>query len=615
MSKIVHSSTDLNNTILDHIQSARRKGSSLDLHINSGNRQGIVQIRSGQLLSATTGKLNGNGAVLTLVSLENTTIAIDEQSAPVPKNISLSLEQILHYTSSLQTQSQKQIPVDEEKYLEDALLLFFQFKNKQAAELLLRILRQNRFYYPAWLWQSRLLTRDDYIIKALDEAYRWGNDDRDVWRESRKMRPQLEDIPESVKRCVFCWSLLDEGTTCGHCKASLIVTGQPLASDIKQEEIQQSLVYYHRALEKDPENARIAYTLSLGSFNLKQYEKALPLMRDAVRLSPQSTLYRKSLSLLLTLAKANDRNPEPEARKAPRHQSSQATVMMVEDSKTSRKVLSMLFERLGYRIVEAENGAEAMAKAQSASIDLILLDLMLPDINGHELLPKLRQLKGMKNIPVIMLTGRQDSTDRLLGIQSGASEYVTKPFDPKKLTELVQQYIKKTRDPNKAPLPSLTTNTLKADQPTAPATGISKQQTGESQKRGTPVISPASVKNSQKSIFVIEDSQTSRKVISMILGRNGYHIHEATTGQEALELAPNIQPDLILLDVMLPDTTGYNILPQLKEMPHIKDLPVVMLTGKTAPSDRMKGMLAGSNEYLTKPFNPQKLLSVIRGYL
>ena len=289
--------------------------------------------------------------------------------------------------------------------------------------------------------------------------------------------------------------------------------------------------------------------------------------------------------------------------------------MMVEDSKTSRKVLSMLFERLGYRIVEAENGAEAMAKAQSASIDLILLDLMLPDINGHELLPKLRQLKGMKNIPVIMLTGRQDSTDRQLGIQSGASEYVTKPFDPKKLTELVQQYIKKTRDQNKAPLPSLTTNTLKADQPTAPATGISQQQTGESQKKGTPVISAASVKNSQKSIFVIEDSQTSRKVISMILGRNGYHIHEATTGQEALELAPNIQPDLILLDVMLPDTTGYNILPQLKEMPHIKDLPVVMLTGKTAPSDRMKGMLAGSNEYLTKPFNPQKLLSVIRGYL
>ena len=101
----------------------------------------------------------------------------------------------------------------------------------------------------------------------------------------------------------------------------------------------------------------------------------------------------------------------------------------------------------------------------------------------------------------------------------------------------------------------------------------------------------------------------------MVLGRNGFTIHEATTGEEALNLATSIRPDLVLLDVMLPDMTGYTILPQLKELPHFKDLPVIMLTGKSGSTDRMKGMLAGTNEYLTKPFNPQKLLSVIGGYL
>lgn len=609
MSNDAHSSASLNYTILDQLQSSRRKGSNLDLRINSKHRKGVLQMRNGQLLSATTGNLHGNGAALALVRLQDAEIELHEESGHVQKTISLSLEQILHYTSSLQPQPQELASADEDQLLDQALLLFFQFKNKQSIELLLRILRQNRFYYPAWLWQSRLLTRQDYIIKALDEAYRWGNDDRDIWREARKMRPQLEDIPESVKRCAFCWSLLEEGTSCQHCKASLIVTGQPLASDIKQEEIQHALGYFHRALEQDPENARIAYTLSLGYFNLKQYEKALPLMREAVKFSPQSSTYRKNLSLLLTLVKANARKTEPETQQPVAPGNSKATVLMVEDSKTSRKVLSMLFERLDYSIVEAENGEKALEKARGNAIDLVLLDLMLPDINGHELLPKLREIKGLQDVPVIMLTGRQDSTDRLLGIQSGASEYVTKPFDPQKLTALVQQYIENNKGNAAAAPASLTGASARPSEPAAKTAPVLKPQPTTSPRKPNPV------RNGQKSIFVIEDSKTSRKVISMILGRNGYHIHEATTGQEALDMAPHIQPDLILLDVMLPDTTGYTILPRLKELQHIQDLPVVMLTGKSAPADRMKGMLAGSNEYLTKPFDPQKLLSVIKGYL
>jgi len=122
-------------------------------------------------------------------------------------------------------------------------------------------------------------------------------------------------------------------------------------------------------------------------------------------------------------------------------------------------------------------------------------------------------------------------------------------------------------------------------------------------------------KNGQKSIFVIEDSKTSRKVLSMVLGRNNYHIYEAETGDQALALARKIEPDLVLLDVMLPDMTGYDILPQLRQLPHFAELPVIMLTGKSAATDRMKGMLVGTNEYLTKPFNPEKLISVIRNYI
>ena len=65
----------------------------------------------------------------------------------------------------------------------------------------------------------------------------------------------------------------------------------------------------------------------------------------------------------------------------------------------------------------------------------------------------------------------------------------------------------------------------------------------------------------------------------------------------------------------LPDTTGYEVLPQLRSHDYYKDIPVVMLTGKTGAADRIKGMMSGTNEYLTKPFNPEKLISVINKYL
>jgi len=114
---------------------------------------------------------------------------------------------------------------------------------------------------------------------------------------------------------------------------------------------------------------------------------------------------------------------------------------------------------------------------------------------------------------------------------------------------------------------------------------------------------------------VIEDSQTSRKVISMVLSRAGFQILEASTGLEGIKLGGECTPSLVLLDVMLPDMNGYEILPQLKAMSHLMDVPVIMLTGRTGSTDRVMGMRAGASEYLTKPFNPQKLVEILNKYL
>lgn len=74
-------------------------------------------------------------------------------------------------------------------------------------------------------------------------------------------------------------------------------------------------------------------------------------------------------------------------------------------------------------------------------------------------------------------------------------------------------------------------------------------------------------------------------------------------------------PDLILLDLMLPDMTGYELFPKLKTISGFDEIPVFILTGKRAPTDKMKGMLLGTNEYVTKPFNPEKLVGLIKRYM
>jgi twitching motility two-component system response regulator PilG len=612
--------------LLDYLKNAYLQKINVDISVEDKTRQGEVQIREGVIVSAHCGLLHGNGAILTLVQMDTPHIEATESSDQVQKTVYFTIQQIERFLNALKTSPVSTDHVDEEAVLLEAKLLFFQFRYKLAVEKLVSILRCNRFFYPAWLWQSRILTRQDYISKALDEAYRWGNHDQDIWRESRKIRPQLGNGAEPVKRCIFCWSILSNANSCDHCKAFLIITGQPLPTDIKLEEIKFTLSLYEQALQSDKNNSRTAYSLALGYFNLKEYPKALKYLSIANKLSPQSTLYKKSLSLLLAIARTHSDTKRYTTTQPSENSCGDATILMIEDSQTSRKVLTMLFKRLRYTVIEAATGAAALAAAADNKPDLILLDVMLPDINGHELLPKLRKLKHVSNIPVIMLTGKQGSKDKMLSIQAGISEFVSKPFNPQKLTELIKLYLPqsgKTAYSRRTAVSELpgnikTTNHIQTTVLPPSTSAPSGNMTNPAKSTSDIQVSPAPTlqqKNGKKSIFVIEDSQTSRKVLSMILGRNGFDIYEATTGQEAIQLAHTIQPDLVLLDVMLPDMTGYTVLPQLKQIAHFETLPVIMLTGKRAPSDRMKGMLAGSNEYLTKPFNPEKLLSVIGGYI
>lgn len=118
-----------------------------------------------------------------------------------------------------------------------------------------------------------------------------------------------------------------------------------------------------------------------------------------------------------------------------------------------------------------------------------------------------------------------------------------------------------------------------------------------------------------KKILVIEDSPTTRKVIKTNLQNNGFLVVESDDGVGALSKLALEQPDLVVLDVMLPKLDGYSILYMIRHNNELKDTPVIMLTSKAKLTDKVRGKLSSANAYLTKPFDPDNLISEVEKHV
>lgn len=116
-------------------------------------------------------------------------------------------------------------------------------------------------------------------------------------------------------------------------------------------------------------------------------------------------------------------------------------------------------------------------------------------------------------------------------------------------------------------------------------------------------------------ILVIEDSPAQRTVIAKFLGNNKFNVTVANNGADALEQISSNRPDLVLLDIVLPQYNGYEVCRRIKLNPETKDVLVVLCSSKINKADLYWGMKQGANAYITKPFQPRELLMTIRDLL
>lgn len=242
------------------------------------------------------------------------------------------------------------------------------------------------------------------------------------------------------------------------------------------------------------------------------------------------------------------------------------SLLVVDDNEMNRELLQRRLESFGHLVSVAEDGRRALERLTVEQYDLVLLDIMMPEIDGYEVLKTMRANPKHKNTPVMMVTAVNDTENVVRCINMGANDFVAKPFDPSVLKTRVTKLLEKR----------------------AKAAGGDR----ESINTGAP-----------GTVLVVDDSDTSRKIISGQLKQLGYEVVQAEDGASGIATAKQVVPDTILLDVIMPELDGIEVLQRLKNDDVTKNIPVIMLSANDDSQMIAACMSAGALDYIVKPFN------------
>ena len=260
-------------------------------------------------------------------------------------------------------------------------------------------------------------------------------------------------------------------------------------------------------------------------------------------------------------------------------------VLLVDDEPSLREPLAEYLARQGFIVAQADDAAKARTLLLDDTPDIVLLDIMMPGEDGLSLC---RHLTEAKQLPVILLTARGEATDRIVGLEIGADDYVVKPFEPRELVARIRSVLRRSSKPAAAP-------------------GMTARQADREAGGAGSVIVSAPTR-----LLLVDDEPTLREPLAEYLTRQGFVVRQAEDASKARSLLLEYTPDLVLLDIMMPGEDGLSLCRHLTET---KNLPVILLTAKGEPMDRIVGLEIGADDYVAKPFEPRELVARIRSVL
>jgi len=208
----------------------------------------------------------------------------------------------------------------------------------------------------------------------------------------------------------------------------------------------------------------------------------------------------------------------------------QSTLLVIDDDQTTHDIMQRGLSGQGVRVISASNGEDGLKKAHETCPDLITLDVQMQGMDGWEVLSKLKSDPALAHVPVIMLT---IVDEKKRGFSLGVSEYMVKPADRNQLSGLLSKY-----------------------------------------------LDSADRRAGSNRLLVVDDDAAHRVRMAKILTEQGWTVHEAANGFEALEMLREVVPELIFLDLIMPEMNGFSFLAEIRKSREYCKIPIVVLTSK-----------------------------------
>ena len=420
------------------------------LKVKTKNKVGYLHFTQGELVNAETDGMDGEKAATKIISWKNVQTEVQD-SVHTEKNIHTPLMHILLNASRHADENSSRC--DNADLLEEAIQEAEAYNLRKAKSLLTKILKQDKRNYRGWLWFSRISVNFKAVEASLSNAIRISPKDPEIQEEVKKFQQTKSRLKnEPFSRCPFCWVPLEsDAVTCPYCNCHLFIHNLFFESNhTGSEKIQkQALDRYARVLEGE-NNSQAHYWLGMVYLNMNNYEDALNHLDLASKLAPKEQFFLNQLNVLLKHMASSGVLLHGEMSRTGNDSYStiislghkiSRKILVVEDSSTIRKVISITLSQKGYEIIEAGDGLEALSRLNESKPDLILLDILLPKMDGYQLLSIIKENSIFKNIPVIMLTSKDGIINKVKGKVAGSSAYLTKPFDPAQLVETIEKYI------------------------------------------------------------------------------------------------------------------------------------------------------------------------------
>jgi PAS domain S-box-containing protein len=235
-------------------------------------------------------------------------------------------------------------------------------------------------------------------------------------------------------------------------------------------------------------------------------------------------------------------------------------ILVVDDEPNIRQFLTHELTKRGYSVITASNGMEALALTRERHPDLITLDIQMPDINGFDVTTLLKNDEETKDIPILILSVIED---RDKAYKLGANDCMTKPFDNEELVSRINRLLIGTK----------------------------------------------------KTILVVDDDKSLVKSVKYHLEHKGYSTYVAYDGKQAMEMVASHRPDLIVLDIIMPNMDGYEVIKALKSNPETANIRIVLVTGIEIDGGRVKALSIGATEYVPKSGDFNRLYEAIDNIL